>query len=185
MLYAVRNIVPLLVIAHPVQPGDGGTSWRLEEYITPCQHILAEYIAEHIGGYITKHNEEYMGKYTQKYIKEYTTFCQQFLEEDIRLRLKSKVHRKTHCRVYPGIMIMTMVGPAVDLENTSPLVNTFSLPSFVTGTKCKYNCNCQAPSAIARHQVQVVPFLQLFLPVHNSTTTLWDAVTNCFFFKNS
>ena len=184
MLYAVRNIVPLLVIAHPVQPGDGGTSWRLEEYITPCQHILAEYIAEHIGGYITKHNEEYMGKYTQKYIKKYTTFCQQFLEEDIRLRLKSKVHRKTHCRVYPGIMIMTMVGPAVDLENTSPLVNTFSLPSFVTGTKCKYNCNCQAPSAIARHQVQVVPFLQLFLPVHNSTTTLWDAVTNCFFFKS-
>ena len=41
MLYAVRNIVPLLVIAHPVQPGDGGTSWRLEEYITPCQHILS------------------------------------------------------------------------------------------------------------------------------------------------
>ena len=53
MLYAIHNIVPLLVIAHPVQPGDGGTSWRLEEYITPCQHILAEYIAEHIGGYIT------------------------------------------------------------------------------------------------------------------------------------
>ena len=82
MLYAVRNIVPLLVIAHPLQPGDGGTSWRLEEYITPCQHILAEYIAEHIGGYITKHNEEYMGKYTQKYIKIYTTFCQQLLDLD-------------------------------------------------------------------------------------------------------
>ena len=59
MLYAICNIVPLLVIAHPLQPGDGGTSWRLEEYITPCQHILAEYIAEHIGGYIIKHNEEY------------------------------------------------------------------------------------------------------------------------------
>ena len=59
------------------------------------------------------------------------------------------------------------------------------LPPFLTGTTCKYNCNCQAPSAIARHQVQVVPFLQLFLPVHNSTTTLWDAVTNCFFFKKS
>ena len=114
MLYAVRNIVPLLVIAHPVQPGDGGTSWRLEEYITPCQHILAEYIAEHIGGYITKHNEKYMGKYTQKYVKKYATSFQQILEEHIRLRLKSKIHRKTHCRVYPGIMIMTMVGPGVD-----------------------------------------------------------------------
>ena len=78
MLYAVRNIVPLLVIAHPVQPGDGGTSWRLEEYITPCQHILAEYIAEHIGGYITKHNEEYMGKYTQKYIKNTPHFVNNF-----------------------------------------------------------------------------------------------------------
>ena len=101
MLYAIRNIVPLLVIAHPVQPGDGGTSWRLEEYITPCQHILAEYIAEHSGGYITKHNEKYMGKYTPEYIKKYTTFCQQFLEEYIGLRLKSKIHRKKHCRVIP------------------------------------------------------------------------------------
>ena len=120
----------------PVQPGDGGTSWRLEEYITPCQHILAE----HIGGYITKHDEEYMGKYTPEHIKKYAISCQQILEEHIRLRLKSKICSKTHYRVYPGIMIMTLVGPAVDLENTSPPVNTFSLPSSsssATCTKCK------------------------------------------------
>ena len=101
MLYAIcytqHCIVPLLVIAHPVQPGDGGTSWRLEEYITPCQHILAEYIAEHSGGYITKQDEEYMGKYTPEYIKNYATYCQQILEEHIRLRLESKIHCKTHC----------------------------------------------------------------------------------------
>ena len=73
-----------------------------------------------------------------------------------------------------------MVEPAGDLRNTSPLVNTFSLlpsSSSAKATKCKCNRNCQAPSksakyqkqmqvqvqmqapsAIAGHQMQVVPF---------------------------